>query len=207
MCICVDVFETFHFYVFMCLCTTLQFTQLLFHPQLSNVYAQLSQASREALSSLSSQSFGIPENSKHFMILGRLFKVHPVFDDVLFDILLNTAPNVYIVVVRESNNIDLNSELYVRWKVKQTEICCEAAGNMDPSISCCGRMHSYKDYFQEQHEAMLTGGSDSDTAGTMGGKGKRFSDRSYVLHRLRFVHYNYYVQALMSATAVLDTFP
>ena len=31
--------------------------------------------------------------------------------------------------------------------------------------------------------------------------------QSYVLHRLRFIHYHNYLIALLSATSVLDTFP
>lgn len=146
------------------------------------------------------------------MILGRLFKIHPLFDDALFDILMNTEPSVYIVVVREKNNVELNAELYRRWKEKQDVICCEASDAVDSSHSCCGRGSRYRDYYHAQHALTLnrsaSQGSGSGSGPGSGEKeGGRFSDRSFVLHRLRFVHYSSYVTALMAATAVLDTFP
>lgn len=139
------------------------------------------------------------------MILGRLFKIHPFFDESLFNILRKTPTNVYILVIRESNNMALNSELYRRWKDYQDKLCCETAQALDGvETSCCGRIHSFHDFFQQQHQRMLNGSVNNvDTSKT----DHYFSDPSYVLHRLRFVHYKHYVKALLSATAVLDTFP
>lgn len=54
-------------------------------------------------------SIGVPVNSKICLILGRLFKIHPLFNEALVDILLKTSENVYIVVISEKisywNNI------------------------------------------------------------------------------------------------------
>lgn len=163
---------------------------------------QLTPSSRAEIARVSSRLYGIPENSKHFMILGRLFKVHPLFDDILFNILQSTATNVYVIVVREKNNVDLNSELHHRWMLKQEEVCC--SGGSSELSSCCGRVHSYKDYYHSQHiKQMNNMGSEAKHGPNEG----LFTDSRYVLHRIRFVHYDFYVHALMAATAVLDTFP
>lgn len=138
------------------------------------------------------------------MILGRLFKVHPLFDDVLFDILMRTPANVYVVIVREKNNIELNSDLYQRLKRKQESICCQSSNATDNVLSCCEGMATYRDYYRAEHDRIFN----ISTYRAGGEEGKnRFADPAYVLHRIRFVHYDSYVNVLMGAAAVLDTFP
>ena len=150
----------------------------------------------------SSLQIGIPEGSKHFLILGRIFKIHPAFDEVLFEILLRTSPDVYIVVIREKDNLDLNSELYQRLKRKQAELCCSS--NEVPSLtnnSCCGKTQVHKDFYEHQYKSFSASGMNDYERLT------NSIDSRYVLHRIRFIHYNNYLKALMTATAVLDTFP
>lgn len=49
--------------------------------------------------------FGIPEDSRIALVLGRLFKIHPTFYDAILNILYHTRalyPPVYILLIRES---------------------------------------------------------------------------------------------------------
>lgn len=161
---------------------------------------QLSQSDRALMAKLSRRDLGLPDHSKHFMILGRLFKIHPVFDDVLFNILARTPPEVYVLVVRESSNTALNAELYLRWKAKQERVCCDISSTESAARSCCGNTDLYREYHREKQVNNSGGHFPSE-------EDNNFLDSSYVLHRLRFVHYKHYTHALTSAVGVLDTFP
>lgn len=61
------------------------------------------------------KSLGLPENAKYCAIIGRLFKMHPTFDEAIFRILSSTADNinVYIVMVAEEVG-DINRHIYMR---------------------------------------------------------------------------------------------
>ena len=48
-------------------------------------------------------------------VIGRLFKVHPIFDEVIVKILQNTNDNTYIVLIAESV-LNINRILYQRLK-------------------------------------------------------------------------------------------
>ena len=46
-------------------------------------------------------------------MLGRVFKLHPLFDVTIFDI-LQTAPNAFLVVIAE-DNLEWNELIWERW--------------------------------------------------------------------------------------------
>jgi hypothetical protein len=59
------------------------------------------------------KSLAIPDNSKFCLVLGRLFKLHPIFDDTIKEILtLNTL--VYVVFIFEKN-VALNRAVFNRF--------------------------------------------------------------------------------------------
>ena len=60
--------------------------------------------------------FGIPEDASYVLVLGRLFKLHPVFDDIIINILLRNT-KVYILLVRESVS-SWNEIIWLRLKNK-----------------------------------------------------------------------------------------
>jgi len=59
------------------------------------------QAPRSPSALLPKSTFGLSENTNYAVILGRVFKLHPLFDEALFHILLS-APSASIVVIQES---------------------------------------------------------------------------------------------------------
>lgn len=173
--------------------------------------------------------FGLPVNSKFCLVLGRLFKLHPSFDEILFRILQSTPDNVYILFVREKNSA-LNDLLYRRWEEYQEKLCCEEEqsqreinhGTVLPT--CCGNMNLYQRLYQYRHLDM----TEVDSKVNIRGKRSNSLDNScegdsmfckkmmsnvvtgnqtFVMHRLRFIHYSSYLDAVLSAHVVLDTYP
>ncbi len=59
----------------------------------------------------------LPTGAQYCMVLGRLFKLHPDFDAVLFAV-LHRNPATYVLVVREAD-FELNDLLFERWKTFQ----------------------------------------------------------------------------------------
>lgn len=97
------------------------------------------------------EHFGVPDGTPYAIVLGRLFKLHPSFDNILFDILQSSSG--YIVVIAEATP-EWNELVYQRWK----------------EYAWRHSMHS-------------------------------------LLRRIVFTHYDYYVDALLRAKVVLDTYP
>jgi len=58
---------------------------------------------------------GVPKNAKYCAIIGRLFKIHPTFDDIIFKILSSTAKreDIFIIMVAEEIS-DINRQLFSR---------------------------------------------------------------------------------------------
>lgn len=161
--------------------------------------------------------FGLPPNATFCLVLGRLFKLHPMFDEALFDILQSTPDNVYILFVREKNG-DMNRLLADRWANVQEERCCQREGQRGEGgamgeTSCCGNMKMYRQLYFQRHQTLMKNGDSSlaDADINMLSKMSNISGTSshadYVLHRVRFIQYDAYVDALLNARAVLDTFP
>jgi hypothetical protein len=156
-------------------------------------------------------TLGLPLNSQHGIVLGKLFKLHPTFDEVLFSILLQSQPSPssststepqptwYLVFIAERNH-HMNRLVSLRWKEKQREICCLNYWNPLQTSPCCEflsyceltfhRLERENILLTEEERELLT---------------RRC--QNYVLHRLRYIHYHSYTTALLSATVALDTFP
>lgn len=56
----------------------------------------------------------LPVNAKYCLILGRLFKIHPIFDELLFKLLQILPANMYVVMIAEPI-AELNQQLYSRF--------------------------------------------------------------------------------------------
>jgi hypothetical protein len=162
-----------------------------------------------------SKALGLPPNSQHGLVLGKLFKLHPNFDEVLFSILLQSQRQPWYILFISERNSDLNRLLYQRWRDKQREICCgknkwtrQGIENPLQTLPCCH-------YFSFCERKLSSIGSSS--VGTREAEQEQEwreeeefitqQCQNFVLHRLRFVHYARYLDALFSASAVLDTFP
>lgn len=134
------------------------------------------------------QRLSLPDDAQYAIILARLFKIHPMFDEVLFRILRGVVADeqrasgaaCYIVVVREKT-LEWNHILFERWATYQRQLCCADGASQD----CCSEYY------------LLNSVSSANVS----------SDEAYVLHRIRFVNYRHYSLALVHARLVLDTFP
>ena len=163
------------------------------------------------------------------MVLGQLFKLHPDFDDSVFRILSSSPDDSFIVLVRE-RNAALNSMLAARWRALQLDLCCAAQGNEEGEKggslfpSCCTHMSLHGRMHHRRHQEMLGQplwhADDSvEVIGPEGGEGDdglyaqflqhltQDGGRPYVLHRIRFIDYASYHDALLEARVVMDTFP
>jgi predicted O-linked N-acetylglucosamine transferase (SPINDLY family) len=56
---------------------------------------------------------GIPDGSQICLVLGRLFKLHPDFDEALVDIILTSPENTVIVLIAEKIS-EWNDTIYER---------------------------------------------------------------------------------------------
>ena len=90
--------------------------------------------------------------------------------------------------------MDLASLLYQRWKSRQEMICCESSEVHSNDVNSCCRRASSGSSRPKLHDR------DSENVSLD-------MNPRYVLSRIFFIHYEYYVDALLTATAVLDTFP
>jgi hypothetical protein len=161
-------------------------------------------------------TLGLPQNSLYGIILGKLFKLHPDFDEALFSILLQsqsssptTSPSSlspslasssstwYLLFIAEKNS-HMNRVLYLRWREKQREICCMNHWNPLQTSPCCEFLSYCEMTFARLENTTLTTEDQELLARRC---------QNYVLHRLRFVHYHHYTKALFSTTVALDTFP
>ena len=123
-----------------------------------------------------SEAFGLQpgEKHKHAVVLGRLFKIHPVFAAAVADILIATrngssdGSTVSVVFVSESV-----------WEWNEAIF-----SNVATAL----------------RSRMMIGDIDKASA-------DHSSAVAACLARLRFAHYHLYVDLLLSATVVLDTFP
>jgi hypothetical protein len=169
--------------------------------------------------SSSPMDFGLPPGSRHGIVLGQLFKLHPSFDEALLRLLLGTPESTYVVLVREKL-ASVNRMLYERWQRLQEEICCRVDGNAEATDgdeevsfpSCCGNMSLYRRMHHRRHDELLGIRSEKieDKDAALYESFLRHlssSSISYVMHRIRFIHYKHYDQALLTARVVLDTFP
>lgn len=178
---------------------------------------------------VNSTVFGIPEHAVFGMVLGQLFKLHPAFDEALFKILGNTPENAYLVLIREMNSAT-NRQLYSRWESYQQKICCavdiDEQDELDdlPLPSCCSNITLYRHLHYRRHQEILAGELPKKMNNAKSSLDRQNEDSEdilyakfldhvdsgkspYVLHRLRFIHYNHYDEALVTSRVILDTFP
>lgn len=147
-------------------------------------------------------NLGLPLDSQHGIIIGKLFKLHPTFDETLFSILLQSQSNPWYLLFISEKNIDLNQMVYTRWKEKQKQICCINSHNPLRISPCCQHLSFCEmKYYELSTVQYWTNISTQDK--------ELLAERchNYVLHRFRFVDYSQFLDALMSATVALDTFP
>jgi hypothetical protein len=165
----------------------------------------------------SHQDLGLPPDSRHGLVLGKLFKLHPDFDEVLFSILLESQaaavdPPWYLLFISERNH-DLNRLVYQRWKEKQRKICCGSDEDEDDVNDQKGKSKGTKNplrtspccHYFSFCEIKLR--SNATTEGEHDLLLTQERCQNFVLHRLRFVNYARYLDALFSSSLVLDTFP
>lgn len=173
---------------------------------------------------------GLLPGSQHAMVLGQLFKLHPSFDDALFQLLMGTTEDVFVVLIREKI-ASVNHMLHRRWYGLQEELCCaesvatSAVDSNDTFPSCCGNVNLYMKMHRRRHNALLGSGGpvesmypkeyklnedlDDDSLYERFGRSVAAgtTSKAFVMHRLRFISYKHYDASLLNARVVLDTFP
>lgn len=111
---------------------------------------------------------------KHAIVLGRLFKIHPMFTDTVAELLVRTP------VGESGNEGDIESVLF------SVVFISESVHEWNEEIlQAIGKSVRAQLAMLQEPAARL----------------------DECLSRVKFVHYNFYVEALLSATMVLDTFP
>jgi hypothetical protein len=101
----------------------------------------------------------------------------------------NSQP-LYVLVIREQIR-DLNKYLFNRWFLYQQDICCKY------SVRCCGLTQaSYYNLFSQNHDKIQFSQQFMDD-----------NEKLFVLPRIKFIHYSFYVDALLQSKVILDTFP
>ena len=146
-------------------------------------------------------SLGLPLNSKYCLVLGRLFKLHPDFDKAVANIVLYSERNSFVVFVTEF--VSSWNDIVFRRLSHAIDLIYQdllESGNLPIAD-------------QSSSEVALDPAApvsdDSMTSPrTILHSGNRYYALSEYLAKIRFVHYGEgYVDAIESATVVLDTFP
>lgn len=85
------------------------------------------------------------------------------------------------------------------------------------SESCCGNIEVYQHMYQQRHRHLMKANrkdladnvSDTNNDSEIGTEYSHSTAKTanYVVHRIRFIHYYNYLNALLQARVVLDTFP
>lgn len=141
-------------------------------------YGQLSSHDAEALGDLAAlSSLSFPVNSDLVVVLGRLFKLHPEFDELLVTLLLD-------LYVRDQSNIVINSTSPATFVVLIAENVYELN-----TIICERLINAIDARIASTHTL-------PQTSATM-----------LVAKYVRLVGYNHYYTVLRSAKVVLDTNP
>ena len=123
-------------------------------------------------------SMDIASGSNLCAVLGRLFKLHPSFDEAMAGVLLDSPSNTVLVLVAERIG-EWNELIYNRLQERVTAVVLS-------------RMMSVKEKNMTE-----TSRDPYDVRG----------DTVAAMSKLRFVSYSFYGRLVQLATVVLDTYP
>ena len=143
-----------------------------------------------------------PNESKFCVILGRLFKIHPYFDDAIINILFQSPQYTYIIYIAERTNFYWNEVIYDRLKKRCQQLLGEilySHSNFNSGlINELNRYPGIRDAIIGNHINITN------------------DDRSVInslvellMKRVRFLHFYRYVWIITSkhTRVALDTFP
>ena len=154
------------------------------------------------------RSIGVPSDSKICMVLGRLFKMHPDFDEALAGILMGTPDNVVLVFVAEKLG-EWNEIIYERLllrvtalvlKETQSDIQTQTQSDILTQTQTPSSDGSYLTSNVES-ENFRHGDVEGDREGVVSVRAAGY------MGKVRFVSYAHYSDFLLLAEAVLDTYP
>ena len=92
-----------------------------------------------------STSLGLPVDSKYCAVLGRLFKIHPIFDEAIIRILAQSPPSVYILLVAE-NVFEINEIVIDRLVASAHDLIANSSPEMISSLLSRVRLVDYSMY-------------------------------------------------------------
>lgn len=127
------------------------------------------------------RSISLPADSKICMVLGRLFKLHPDFDEALAGVLAQSPDNTVLVLVAEKLG-EWNQIIYDRLLDSVTALLLRKT-ETGSNIS-----------------------SDSEIFDSMRREEASFRAAAY-MQKIRFVTYEHYSDFLLLSEVVLDTYP
>ena len=128
-------------------------------------------------------SMGIAFDSKLCAVLGRLFKVHPSFDEAMAGVLIDSPWNTVLVLVAEKIG-EWNEVIYKRLQERVT-------------ATLLSRMLSMQEKKLTDLNLIEPNGVPLDVS----------EQAVAAMSKLRFVSYSFYGKLVQLATVVLDTYP
>lgn len=134
---------------------------------------------------------GFLEGVSLSVVLGRLFKLHPKFDEVLAGILISSPENSLVVLISEKIN-DWNEVIYDRIYNHIINLL-NSTYSIDNDISITSNYTTIK--------GLHLGSS------KLSPPHKLITRADLIIKKLRFLNYDYYGDLLRAASVVLDTFP
>lgn len=133
---------------------------------------------------------GLPEGVSINLVLGRLFKLHPNFDDVLAGILISSPEHSMVVLISEKI-YDWNQFIYDRIYNRVVDLL-NSTFSIDNNVAMTSNdpttIGLYLDNSEISHLQL-------------------FAQAKLVVKKLRFMNYDFYGDLLRLATVILDTFP